>query len=109
MGFGVDRRCYEDGGTESQRRGGAESFFRKVSPIVVDFRTSSPGSLSLSLSLFLSLVSVCPRARLYKYACVCTRFRGRAERQALYTAAEVWSGAGGVTLIGTSDGYCDAD
>ena len=67
MGFGVDRRCYEDGGTESQRRGGAESFFRKVSPIVVDFRTSSPGSLSLSLSFSLS----CPCA--HGPACINTR------------------------------------
>ena len=92
---------------EPEERWGREFFSKGISD---SSRLSNELSgLSLSLSLFLSLVSVCPRARLYKYACVCTRFRGQAERQALYTAAEVWSGAGGVTLIGTSDGYCDAD
>lgn len=79
MGFSVDRRCYEDGGTEPGGRGGGRVFSKGIS----DSRLSNELSLSLTHSH-----TVC--------VCVCVvrpALRPRGEgKQGAYTAAEVWSG-----------------
>lgn len=75
MGFSVDRRCYEDGGTEPGGRGGGRVFSKGIS----DSRLSNELSLSLT-------VCVCRGARVYTL-----RPRGEG-KQSAYTAAEVWSG-----------------
>lgn len=50
MGFSVDRRCYEDGGTEPGGRGGGRVFSKGIS----DSRLSNELSLSLTVCVCVS-------------------------------------------------------
>lgn len=85
MGFSVDRRCYEDGGTEPGGRGGGRVFSKGIS----DSRLSNELSLSLTVCV-------------YVVGPACTRYDERGRETGRVHGRRSMERRG--TLIGTSDG-----